>query len=338
MQIQYINNLRAIACYLVVLTHSAMPALDKSFGLYMVMFSIIASPSSELFIMISSSLLAPTKLGMLAFYKKRFAKLLWPFLFWSIILLLIGYFQNEYGFGQLINKIFYIPLVPATGIYWFIYVIAGLYLIIPIISPWLKNCKKNELRLVVIIWFITLLLPFLNVIMQKEIYRIDGDYYSSFNYLGGFIGYLFLGVYLRRFPLVLSSKLKSLLFIFTSIFLGTLPILYAYIINRDAIEPLYDHLSISSLFYVLAIYCFFQNFKLHLMIERTFNAIAKYSFGIYLIHIIIIRDIVWKILENNRIAHPIIETPLISIVSLVICFYIVKLITYIPKSQYIIGA
>ncbi|GAA4114411.1 acyltransferase [Aquimarina addita] len=338
MQIQYINNLRAVACYLVVLTHSAMPALDPSFGMFMVLFSIISSPSSELFIMISSSLLAPAKLDMLSFYRKRFDKLLWPFFFWSIVLLVIGYFKNGSSITELITRILQIPLVPATGIYWFIYVIAGLYLIIPIISPWLKNCSKKELGTILLFWGITLLLPFYNVIAEKDLYKMDGDYYFTFVYLGGFIGYLFLGVYLRRYPIIFTSKLKNILFIILTTILGTLPILYAYIINRNAIEPLYDHLSISSVFYVLAIYCFFQNFEIPPYLQKMFNAIAKYSFGIYLIHIIVIRDVIWKLLENFRIPHPIIETPLISIFSLIICFYIVKAITFLPKSKYIIGA
>lgn len=338
MQIQYINNLRAFACYLVVLTHSAMPALKDSYGPYMVILSILSSPSSELFIMISSSLLAPAKLPMFEFYRKRFNKLLWPFVFWSAIILIMEFSKNNLDFPSLLIRFFQIPLVPAHGIYWFIYVISGLYLIIPLISPWLKNCTRKELLFVIFIWIISLLLPFYNVLTEDEYYRIDGDYYSTLAYLGGFIGYLFLGVYLRRYPIKFSSKAKAITFIFIASILGTLPIIYAYTINRDAIGQLYNQLSISSFFYVLAVYCFFQNFKMPQTLEKTINNIAKYSFGIYLIHIIVIRDFIWKLLENNRLPHPLIETPLISIVSLIICFYIIKLITYLPKSRYIVGA
>jgi surface polysaccharide O-acyltransferase-like enzyme len=338
MLIQYINNLRAMACFLVILTHSAMPAIDISFGLYMVFFSLISSPSSELFVMISSSLLAPTKLDMVSFYKKRFSKLLGPFIFWSIIVLIINYYQNLFTFTEMMNRIILIPFVPATGIYWFVYTICGLYLLIPIISPWLDKSTKKELLLILSIWGLTIILPYLNLIFDREIYFINGDYYFILIYFGGFIGYLFLGVFLRKHPLIFSNKYKSLAFITILLLIGITPVLYGYIFNRDILVIAQDNLSITSVSFVIAIFCFFQNFKMPKNIELFFNIIAKYSFGIYLIHFIVIRDFIWYLLENNRISHPIIETPLIAITSLFTCLTIVKIISFFPKSKYIIGA
>lgn len=338
MQIQYINNLRAVACFLVILTHAAMPALDAKFGVFMVLFSLIASPSSELFVMISSCLLAPTKLSMKAFYKKRFAKLLPPFIFWSVVTLFIKFFQNQLTGQEVFNRILLIPFVPASGIYWFVYSICGLYLIIPIVSPWLKECKKKELLSVIIIWFITLLLPYLNLIFKQDIYKINGDYYFILVYFGGFIGYLFLGIYLRKYPLIFKNKLKFILFMFSLIIIGTLPVALAYAFNRNLLDLVRDNLSVTSVAFVIAIFCFFQNVKLPSGLELFFNTVAKYSFGIYLIHFIVVRDVVWRILENNRIPHPIIETPLLAILSLLLCLLIVKCISYLPKSKYIIGA
>jgi len=338
MPIQYINNLRAMACFLVILTHSAMPATDLSFGLYMVFFSLISSPSSELFVMISSSLLAPTKLDMVSFYKKRFSKLLGPFIFWSVIILIFNFYQNLFSFTEMLNRIILIPFVPATGVYWFVYTICGLYLLIPIISPWLDKSTKKELMIVLCIWGLTLFLPYLNLIFNKEIYDINGNYYFILVYFGGFIGYLFLGVYLRKYPLIFSNKFKPLVFITLLLLVGIAPVLYSYIINREILEITRDNLSITSVSFVIAIFSFFQNFKMPSFIEYFFNIVAKYSFGIYLIHILVIRDFVWLFLENNRMSHPLIETPVIAITSLFICLIIVKIISTFPKSKYIIGA
>lgn len=121
-----------------------MPALDPSFAVYMVFFSLIASPSSELFVSISSGLLAPTKLPMMEFYKKRFSKLLWPFLFWSVFMVGYGYFMGQIEGETAISRILFFPIKPTEGVYWFVYAICGLYLINPIISPWLKEVKKES--------------------------------------------------------------------------------------------------------------------------------------------------------------------------------------------------
>jgi len=338
MQIQYFNNLRALACFLVILTHSAMPSIDDSFGVYMVLFALMGSPSSELFVTLSSSLLAPSKQEMFVFYKKRFSKLLGPFFFWSLVILFIEYSKNEIGLQKLTQKLLLFPIAPVAGVYWFVYAICGLYLIIPIISPWLAKSSKKELLGVLLIWGTTLLFPFLNLLFNEEIYNSNGSYYFITVYLGGFIGYLFLGVYLRKYPILFTNKLKCILFIALLITLGTIPILYGYLFNRDILVVTGDNLSLSSALYVISIFCFFQNFKFSSVIESFFNTIAKYSFGIYLVHIIVIRRFIWKLLENHRLPHPVLETPIIAISSLLICLLIVKLLSALPKSKYIIGA
>jgi surface polysaccharide O-acyltransferase-like enzyme len=336
-QIQYFNNLRALACFLVVLTHSAMPALDQSFGVFMVLISVLSSPSSELFVTMSSSLLAPTKQSQLDFYKRRFSKLLWPFLFWSVIILLILFFQQRIDFQNLIQRILLIPFKPAHGVYWFVYVIMGLYLIIPVISPWLKSCTKREHQVMLALWGATLIWPLISVVFHVNIYNVEGSYYSTWAYVGGFIGYLLLGVYLRKFPIEFKTQGRLYLFCLGLVTLGTLPIAYGYAFNRPGIHTITDNLSLSSALYVMAIFVFVQNVKFPVLLENFCNVVAKYSFGIYLIHIIVIRDIIWSLLENNRLPHPLIETPLIAVASFFICLAVVKLISYLPKSKYIIG-
>ncbi|MFB9057604.1 acyltransferase [Mariniflexile ostreae] len=337
MQIQYFNNLRAFACYLVILTHSAMPAVDLSFGPFMVLFSIMGSPSSELFVTMSSSLLAPTRLELLAFYKKRFSKLIPPFFFWSFIFVIIKFFQNELTVSESINKLLLFPILPVTGVYWFVYAICGLYLIIPIVSPWLKESNKKTLQVILAIWFLTLLIPYLNLIFHSNIYEINGHYNFITVYLGGFIGYLFLGVYLRQYPIIFKRKLKGICIISALIVLGATPLLYAYFVDRKFLEIASHNLSITSALFVTSIFLFFQNFTLPDPIERAMNIIAKYSFGIYLMHILVIRDFVWVLFESNRLSHPLLETPLISLLSLLICLIICRLIVLLPMSRYIIG-
>ncbi|WP_322971395.1 acyltransferase [Faecalibacter sp. LW9] len=335
--IQYFNNLRALACFLVILTHSAMPALNPSFGIFMMLFSFISSPSSELFVTLSSSLLAPTKLNFFEFYKRRFSKLLGPFIFWSLIILLMNYFNQSLQISEIFTKLILLPLQPVTGVYWFIYVIIGLYFIIPILSPWLEKAKKEELGFIILIWFLTLILPYFNIIFEKEIYNVTGNYYFITNYLGGFIGYLFLGVYLRKFPIQVKSK-YALFYKLFPLFIGAiLPYLYGYALNRDALDMVRENLSLSSALLVTFIFTLFQNIHLNSVVEKVLNNIATYSFGIYLIHIIVVRDVIWKMLENNRLPHPLIETPLIAISSLVCSYIIVRILSLMPYSKYIVG-
>lgn len=337
-KIQYFNNLRATACILVILTHSSMPNPNAAFGIFIAGFSLLSSPSSELFVTISSSLLAPTKLGMFEFYKKRFSKLIGPFLFWSLIVVAIDFIQGEINLYEAGTKMVLFPIEPVTGVYWFVYAICGLYLIIPIVSPWLESATKKMFYFILALWSLTLLLPYLNLILSKPIYSINGDYYFILNYLGGFVGFLFLGVFLRKFPLKFKKKGNTLLFLLALFLLGSVPVIFGVFYNREVLLISRENLSITSMLYVGGIFIFFQNYGLPSMIERLFNLIAKYSYGIYLIHLLVVRDIVWRIMENNRIYHPLIETPFITLVSLAICLILVIIIGKLPNSQNIIGA
>lgn len=336
-RIQYYDNLRAFACFLVILTHSGMPGLDKSLGIYMALISLFASPSSELFIAISSSLLAPTKLGMMEFYKKRFSKLLWPFLFWSIFMVGYRYFSGQIDSSIAISRILLFPFKATEGVYWFVYIIAALYLLNPIISPWLKNATRKEFHFVLGLWFLTLLLPLLNMFTGQNIYNINGNYYFILNYMGGFWGYMLIGVYLKKYPVFIINKIKAFFLVTGLLVCGTIPFLIGYLFGYSAGTMLENNLSLTSAFYVIAIFIFFKNFSFPAIAEKSLSVVAKYSFGIYLIHILIVREVVWKLLANTRLYHPFIETPIIAFISLLMCLAIVKILSYLPKSQYIIG-
>ncbi len=315
-----------------------MPASNPAFGIFLAGFSLLSSPSSELFVTISASLLAPAKQGMFEFYKKRFSKLIGPFLFWSVVVVLIDFLQGDVTLNEAGTKLLLFPISPVTGVYWFVYAICGLYLIIPIVSPWLESATKRMFYFILALWSLTLLFPYLNLIFDKSIYSIDGDYYFILNYLGGFVGFLFLGVFLRKYPVVFKNKRNSIMSLLAIFLFGSLPVIYGVFFDRDVLLISRENLSITSMLYVAGIFIFFQNFRLPFFIESFFNLIAKYSYGIYLIHLLVVRDLVWNVLEKNRIYHPIVETPLITATSLFLCLIIVLLISKLPKSQNIIGA
>ena len=65
---------------------------------------------------------------------------------WSVIYTLISFFGGEIGFSNVIEQLIKIPFTPIVGVYWFMYVMIGLYLFAPIISPWIKNATKKQLE------------------------------------------------------------------------------------------------------------------------------------------------------------------------------------------------
>lgn len=103
---------------------------------------------------------------------------------------------------------------------WYLYMLVGLYLILPILSAWLERATKREIRLFLWVWGATLLLPYLRMIAPMLGYagnyghmglfgECDWNLYGTFYYVSGFIGYLVLAHYLVLYPPAWSWRKRS---------------------------------------------------------------------------------------------------------------------------------
>lgn len=316
-RLNYIDTLRVLACFLVILTHSAMPATDPKDGIWMFFYSFISSPSSELFLALSGAVLLPVNKSMKDFYVRRFKKLLPPVFIWSFIIMIIYVLTNKWDLYSGISSISLVFVKPVVGVYWFIYVIIGLYLLAPIISKWLIDASQKQVEFFLLLWLFNLIMPYFNLLIP-DFYQQSGTHYWMLNYFGGFLGYWLLGYYLRRYPFQWGINRKMfiviILFILYSIF-----ILWMKLHDND-VSMYTDNLQIGSALGVILIFTFIQcyNFKLG-RIQKLISEVAKYSFGIYLVHILVARELVWHVFENFRFT-PLLETPIIALFSLILSF------------------
>lgn len=250
--IYYLDTLRILACFLVILTHSTMPAEDSD-GIYLSFLSLLSSPSSELFIALSGAILLPVKHETPVFYRKRFHKLLPPVIIWSIIYVLLQFFTNQLTLLKAVETLIKMPICPVTGVYWFIYVIIGLYLFAPFISPWLIKATKKEIEIFLGIWLITLLMPYLNLI-SPGIYATNGNYYWTLNNFSGFLGYWILGYYLHKYPLRFSIKNIRFTLCCVSIICYLAALMGLKHFNIGDVHAYFDNLQIgSALFVIIAV-------------------------------------------------------------------------------------
>lgn len=261
-------------------------------------------------------------------------KLLPPLLFWSVILIFVDVLADKITMHIAFERMLKIPIAPAVGVYWFVYVIIGLYLFAPFVSPWLKSTTKKGLELFLGLWCVTLLMPYLNII-SPDIYDVNGNYYSTLNYFGGFFGYWVLGFYLYEYPIKIGCNIRwivccSAIVIYLAVLLVLKSLDYE-------MEPFFDNLQIGSALLVTFIFTLIQTVQYKLSsIKSIMSAIAKYSFGVYLIHIVVIRECVWGLFLGSTI-NPIIETLIIAIISIGLSYLILRLLSCLPFHKYIIG-
>lgn len=155
-----LDIIRTIACLMVVLMHSPSPNGGLS-GVACVGISMLTEPGIGLFFMVSGALLLPVKLSYKDFLMKRLGKVIWPTLFFTLFYLVVSFLYGEITLQELGRRILSLPFSPqGHGILWFMYTMIGMYLMAPIISPFLEKASKREVQFVLLLWLITMCWPF----------------------------------------------------------------------------------------------------------------------------------------------------------------------------------
>lgn len=221
----WIDWLRVVALLLVMLTHCCEPfylggdgsqVLTHSDAVWVAIFDAVPRACVPLFVVASSYLLFPLRYSTSEFFKKRVVRVLVPFVIWTVAYALAS--DNIIGtFKDLVFNFNY-----AAGHLWFVYMLVGLYLIMPMLSPWAERVGKRELQVYLVIWLFTTIIPLIRVFLGGEAPVVTGtsgipniakfplwgecswNSYGTFYYLSGFVGYMLLGLYFRKFVAPMS--------------------------------------------------------------------------------------------------------------------------------------
>ena len=224
----WIDWMRVAACFMVIMVHSTEPfylggegslILTASDGFWAAFFDSFVRACVPLFVVASSYLQFPIHYDTGEFFKRRATRILIPFLVWTLV--------YAFVWGEPISNLknLLLNFNYSAGHLWFVYMIVGLYLLMPILSPWAAKVEKRELQLYLGICFLTSLIPLIRDwvstaplavtygptgIPRQALFPLWGEAswngYGLFYYFSGFIGYLLLGVYLRRFVGEISWK------------------------------------------------------------------------------------------------------------------------------------
>lgn len=216
----WIDWMRVAACFMVLLVHSTEPfylggegslILTKSDAFWSSFFDSFVRACVPLFIVASSYLQFPIHYSAGEFVRRRSVRILIPFLVWTVVYALVWGEPVE-NFRNLIFNFNY-----AAGHLWFVYMLIGIYMIMPLLSPWAEKVGKRELQVYLAIWVFTLFIPLIrdwvggtmvftygpSGLPRQALYPLWGETswnsYGVFYYISGFVGYLFLGLYLRKF-------------------------------------------------------------------------------------------------------------------------------------------
>lgn len=318
-----LDMLRVIALAMIILMHTPLP--DSAPAYVLSGISYFTSPGIGLFFMISGALLLGNSLSTKQFLQKRFTKILFPTIFWTLFYLFFKYFNGQLSVTDLLRSVLSIPFsAQGRSVLWFMYTLAGLYLLTPILSQWIRNASKREIEFYLFLWTITLLYPYL-----EQILIINEETSGLLYYFSGYLGYFLLGFYLTKHY---KNKLTHLI-----LALSVAIVIPIVIYQNKEVVDIYRMLWYLSLPVALMAFSWFvvirrcPNRKMTLLSE-----VSKLSFGIYLIHIFVMRNVLYSI-EFIREMPGALQIPLVSISTFIMSFLVVWLISRVPYSKYIIG-
>jgi surface polysaccharide O-acyltransferase-like enzyme len=348
-----VDLIRTVAIILVILLHASIepnPNLDQMSPLGVQLwwtsniYDSIARSAVPLFIMLTGALLLqPNKVdeSLRGFFKKRWNRVGIPILFWGAIFFAWDFLVR----GQAPTLLFVLQGILAGPYvhFWYVYVLIGLYLITPLLRIIVAHANWGTIKYFLILWFVgtgllSLLTLYTSISPQVVWFR------QNVFLLVGLLGYFVFGAYIAK--LTLRRSTLSIMLVLSSIW----TIIGTYFLIASLGEPYSQFfLDASSFSVIIASVSIFlilasvPNQKIEMRFprgNRVLKLISENTLPIYLFHIIVLETLQKgylgiKISVTN--INPIIEIPLVTAVTLLICLAIIVPLKKVPYVKRIIG-
>ena len=349
-RIYFLDSMRVIACFMVIVVHSCefffidgeaigIRSLDDGWWV-----SVVDSAfrcSVPLFVMISAYLLVPVKGDAGVFFKRRLTRVVVPFAVWSLLYAVLpclwGAASGQEAASSILRLLY--NFNGSSGHLWFIYMLVGLYLFMPVLSPWLEKAGKRAERLFLVLWFASTFFPYL----RDRLGAVYGEcYWNEFNmlwYFSGFLGYVVLAHYIRH-HLAWSPARRMVL--------GSLMYLVGYAVtaviwyHRIPVATTLQELELSWRFCTPNVVL--MSFGAFVVIQslsgkrqqpgKLVTEVSSLSYGVYLMHIFVL-NAVYMLIGGMW------STPLtilsVGVLTFVACILLAKVLSLLPCGKYLVG-
>jgi surface polysaccharide O-acyltransferase-like enzyme len=339
--IGWINNLRLIAMFAVIVLHTTSPLLFAFKGTPLKdwiagdIYNALVRFAVPVFVMITGALSLNREYELGDFLKKRIGRLILPFIFWSLVYIGYRLYNEEITFTMNIwadTKFVLHQLISGSYYHlWYVYELMGLYLVIPVLSKFVQNATEKELLYFLAIWYLTMI--------------IGTPYLSKFNAaidlhnFTGYIGYLVLGYYLtyKQFNFRVLPVVAALVFI-TFVILIADGTYYLQIKDHELKTFFYEPVGpVVAVFAASALLMAkYIRVQFNAKVKTVFNNASKYTLGIYLSHALILNFFDLSDI-NYTLFSPVLSIPLIAFACFLLSWLLIYIMSKIPGVKYLVG-
>jgi surface polysaccharide O-acyltransferase-like enzyme len=341
--LEWVSNLRFISLIAVVILHASAVLLAQ-YGkvplndwLTADVFNAAVRFAVPVFVMITGALNLNRDYELSDFLKKRLTRIVTPFLFWSLIYIGYSWYNEEISFDNdswtNIKLVLHQLKYGSSYHLWYVYMLIGLYLIIPVIGKFVRAATEKELLYFLSIWLIVMLLnqPYLSRYKPQV----------EFRYFEGYIGYLVLGYYLsiKEFKqrYLKPSMLMLFLLMIVIITIGTYQLTkYNYPVTTVFYEPLGPF--VLCLSGSLFLFFRFSQPVLPAIFIKVREFVGQYAYGVYLCHALFLYLLDLLLNISYKLCIPVISIPLTAVLCVMLSVFTIWLLSKIPFiGKYIAG-
>lgn len=369
--IVWLDLMRLVAILMVVAVHctdpfNVLPAarIDPSYNLWGSLYGSMLRPSVPLFVMITGMLLLPVTQTISQFYRKRILRVLFPFLIWSVLYNLFPWISQALGgTPQLVTRFFAysgdaaspllvdalknIALIPFTfSAYtthmWYVYLLIGVYLYLPIFSAWVERASDSAKRLFLLLWGVTLLLPYVQFYLSEYLFGTCAwNAFGTFYSFAGFSGYLLLGHYLGRgskLSLVRTLLLAIPMFAigYATTFIGFRHMVALPGATEPMVELFFTYCSLNVVLMSAAVFLVIQKVRISGDAFKRFLATTtRFGFGIYMVHYFWVGP-AFGVVGLLNLPIPF-QIPAATVLAFTGAWLMVWMLSQLPKSKYFLG-
>ena len=293
-----------------------------------------------LFVMVSGALFLDEdkSFNTKEFFKKHLLKMVVLLVVWSLV---YGILYSIVSGVSILDYIFNFAgtLYPHV---WYMYMIIGLYLITPVLRLFVKRENSKYILYFIILSVCANYVPAFMGLFQNIFGFVVSKYTSRLylNFASGYTTYFLLGWYLtnmgvkkstKRNLVVLGGISLVLMIVLTQIFENSIPESYNYT---------YDNLSILPFLYSLGSFVLLYKKENTKKDGKVFHFISKFTFGIYMLHIIFLEIFMNYVLpyRSGSVLSPILYMILLFVVIgplSLLSSYLVGKVPYLKKLLYL---
>ena len=336
-RITYLDYLRVFATFGVIIIHVSAQnwytadVRTVNWQIFNVYDSLVRWPV-PVFVMISGAVFLGREWNIRTIFSRHILRLTTAFLFWGLIYALF----KEAGIVNVLRNV-----AAGPPHMWFVPMIIGLYIGIPIFQKITESQKVTKYFLAVSVVFFFVLPQVRNMFedLRLEIGAFQGIYHSLVgtvsqvkgSLIAGYACYFVAGFYLSKAEF--GKKTRTVIYWLGAMgFLSTIFLDAFYSIRRDApMEYYYSSFTVNVLLESIAVFVWF---RYHVQDREKWNRIAKrlanYSFGAYLVHVLVLDQLNYRLGLNTLSFLPILSVPVIGLTVFAISYAISGLVNQIP--------